>query len=430
MFHCLEITILDQITNKEPGTSKTSRNIALFVLTLVYTFNFLDRQLVVILAEPIKADLALSDTQLGLLTGFSFALIYVTAGIPLAYFADRANRRNILAVCLTIWSAMTSVSGLAQNFVHMLLARVGVALGEAGGSPPSHSMISDLFPEEKRGRALSIYSMGVPVGAMLGFVLGGLLAQQLGWRITFIVMGIPGILLAGLLCLLVKEPKRPIESGAKPTFKQTLSLLFDRPSFWLIAMGMAFIAFTGFAVGNFYPSFLIRTHNLEIAQVGYIMAASAGVMGTLGTIIGGFMGDKLGQKDKRWYLWVPALAIACMMPFTAGSLLTTSLPIAAVCIGVNSFFGSSYMGCCFAISHSIVPANMRAMTSALLFFVMSIIGLGLGPLFTGVVSDMLTNNGSAHGLRNAMLISGGVSIFAVIAWLWGSTKLIADLRKQ
>lgn len=407
--------------------ARSSRNVALFILTLVYTFNFLDRQLVVILAEPIKNDLMLSDTQLGLLTGFSFALIYVSAGIPLAYLADRSNRRNILAVCLTIWSGMTALSGFAQNFLHLLLARVGVALGEAGGSPPSHSMISDLFPEEKRARALSIYSIGVPIGVMLGFLFGGLIAQQLGWRITFIVMGVPGILLAGLLCVLVKEPARPMSAAAKPTFKQTVQLLHSRPSFWLIAAGMSSIAFMGFAVGNFYPSFLIRAHDLEISQVGLIMALSAGIMGTMGSLISGYLGDKLGQRDKRWYLWLPALAMLLMTPFTAGSLLTSSLTAAALCIAMHSLFASSYMGCCFAIAHFIVPANMRAMSSAILFFATSIFGLGLGPLFTGILSDRLTSAGYEQGLRYAMLASVAFAFFAFAFFYWAASKVKTDL---
>ncbi|HAN26929.1 MAG TPA: MFS transporter, partial [Haliea salexigens] len=211
------------------------------MLTMVYAFNFIDRQILVILQEPIKADMGLSDTQLGLLSGFSFALIYVTAGIPIAYWADRGNRRNIVSLSLAVWSGMTALSGFVQNYAQLLAARIGVGLGEAGGSPPSHSMISDYFPPEQRGRALSFYSMGIYVGILLGFMFGGMIAEAFGWRAAFLIVGIPGVLFAIVLRLTVQEPLRgrwetaADNAAARPSLQDTLTLLRQLPSFWLIA---------------------------------------------------------------------------------------------------------------------------------------------------------------------------------------------------
>jgi MFS family permease len=244
----------------------------LVMLTLVYTFNFIDRQILVILQEPIKADLGLSDAQLGLLSGFSFALVYVTAGIPIAWLADRGNRRNIVAVSLGFWSFMTALSGLAQNYGQLLAARIGVGIGEAGGSPPSHSMVSDYFPAKQRGTALSFYSTGIYIGILIGFAAGGWIAETFGWRVAFFLVGVPGIFYALLLVWVVKEPKRgqwdPGGVPAKSTFKATLASLRERPTFWWISVGCAFTAFISYGNGNFMPSFLMRSHGMTLAEVG------------------------------------------------------------------------------------------------------------------------------------------------------------------
>lgn len=278
-----------------PDVSTSYRRFVLVMLTIVYAFNFIDRQILVILQEPIKADMGLSDAQLGLLSGFSFALIYVTAGIPIAWLADRSNRRNIVSLALAVWSGMTAISGFAQNYTHLLLARIGVGLGEAGGSPPAHSMISDYFPPEQRGRALSFYSTGIYVGILFGFMFGGVLAESFGWRMAFLLVGIPGVLFALVLWLTVREPVRggwdqAGEAEQRPSLAETLSLLRNRPSFWYIALACALTSFSSYGIGNFFPSFLIRSHGLGIAEVGVILALVSGLTGALGTYLGAIWG--------------------------------------------------------------------------------------------------------------------------------------------
>ena len=263
--------------------AETNRNkwVVLALLTLVYTFSFIDRQLLVLLAEPVKADLGLSDMQLGLLTGLAFAALYVTLGLPIARLADKGNRKNVVSASLAIWSAMTVISGMVTNFTQMLLARIGVGIGEAGGSPPSHSIISDYFPPEKRATALSIYSVGIYIGIFLGFTIGGVLAQNYSWRVAFYAVGIPGILLAVIIYYFVKEPVkgRYDPQGVtreNPTLSNVIKTLMGKKTFVFIALGSGFIAFGSYGAGNFLPSFLQRVHGVELSKAGYLLGIAFG----------------------------------------------------------------------------------------------------------------------------------------------------------
>ena len=406
----------------------------LVMLTIVYAFNFIDRQILVILQEPIKADMGLSDAQLGLLTGFSFALVYVTAGIPIAYWADRGNRRNIVSLALAVWSGMTALSGFVQNYAQLLLARVGVGIGEAGGSPPAHSMISDYFPPERRGTALSIYTMGIYIGILIGFALGGVIAQSFGWRTAFLVVGIPGVLFAVVLRLTVKEPRRGrwdnLDSdAARPSVRETLTLLKRRPSFWYIATGCALTSYVSYGNGNFFPSFLIRSHGLSLAQVGVILALVAGIAGAIGTFLGGYLSDRFGASDKRWYLWVPLLGlVAGIVPYFYVLLSDHTVSVLGTLVFVN-IATTLYLGPSIAMSHALVPPSMRAVASAVLFFVLNMIGLGLGPLLTGVLSDLLRESFGDQSLRYAMVTTAMVGFVAMLMFYLGARHLPADLMK-
>ncbi len=408
------------------------RNFALVLLTLVYAFNFIDRQILVILQEPIKLDMGLTDTQLGLLSGFSFAVVYVTAGIPIAYWADRVNRRNIVATALAVWSGMTALSGLAQNYWHLLLARIGVGLGEAGGSPPSHSMISDYFPPEHRGKALSFYSAGIYVGILFGFAFGGVLAEQFGWRMAFMAVGLPGVALAVVLVMVLKEPIRGRWDDApsnqeKAEFRETLAFLMRRKSFWFAALGTALMAYASYGNGNFFPSFLYRVHGMGLAEIGYTLALVSGITGAVGTFLGGFFADKFGQKDKRWYLWVPMWGALIHIPLAIFVLLTPNVNALIGVLILSNISGAMYLGPCIAISHFLVPAHMRAMTSAILFFVLNMIGLGLGPLGTGLMSDAFGVHYGVEGLRYAMLVSACIGGVPVILFYLAAKHLRKDL---
>lgn len=412
--------------------SASYKRFVLVMLTIVYAFNFIDRQILVILQEPIKNEMALSDAQLGLLSGFTFAVIYVTAGIPIAYWADRSNRRNIVVASLAIWSGMTAISGLVQSYVQLLLARVGVGLGEAGGSPPAHSMISDYYPPHQRATALSFYTSGIYVGILLGFAFGGMLAEAVGWRMAFMVVGIPGVLFAGLLLITVREPLRGRWDAAssnleRPSMSQTLGLLRRRRSFWYIALGCALTSYVSYGNGNFFPSFLIRNHGMSIADVGLVLSLVSGISGALGTFAGGYLADRLAPRDRRWYVWVPILGGAlAFFPYFYVLIADNTTSILVVLFFV-SIVNSLYLGPSIAVSHTLVPPRMRALTSAVLFFVLNMIGLGLGPFITGLTSDLLVELSGPDNLRHAMLITATVAALAMFMFYQAARHLPNDL---
>ncbi|MBD2859524.1 MFS transporter [Spongiibacter sp. KMU-158] len=360
------------------------------VLTLVYSFNFIDRQLLAILQESIKADLGLKDAHLGLLTGFAFAAFYVTAGIPIARWADRSNRRNIVSLAVFTWSFMTSISGMAQNFVQLLLARIGVGVGEAGGSPPSHSIISDLYPPEKRGTAMGFYSTGVNIGILFGFLLGGWLNEFFGWRLAFVVVGIPGILLAILVRYTVAEPPRTASSNPQgEPLKDVLTLLWSRKSFRFMAGAAALNAFAGYAIANWTASFMIRSHGMETGELGTWLALILGVAGAVGVLSGGYLSDRFGKNDPRWYIWFPIIFLFISAPLSGFAFSVDNPYLALSLLILPGTFLNAYLGNVIAVTHGLVGQNMRATASAILFFILNIIGLGLGPWSVGILSDVL-----------------------------------------
>jgi predicted MFS family arabinose efflux permease len=397
-----------QVAEANPYASRRSAYYTLGVLTVVYSFNFIDRQLLAILQESIKAELDLSDSQLGLLTGFAFAAFYVTAGIPIARWADRGNRRDIVALSLFIWSFMTALSGFIQNYLQLLLARVGVGIGEAGGSPPSHSIISDIFPPERRAGAIGFYSMGVSVGILFGFLAGGWLNEFFGWRVAFLVVGAPGILLAVLVRMTVAEPVRGLMENRTAqakgaTFGDVLRVLWSRHSFRHLAMGAALNAFCGYSAANWTASFMIRSHEMTTGELGTWLALILGGGGAIGVFGGGLLADHLAPGDKRWYAWLPALTGLLSVPFMFGIYTADSAYTALMLAVFPGIVGNVYLGNTIATTHSLVGLRMRAMASAILFLILNIIGLGLGPWSIGLVSDMLEPSLGKESLRHAML---------------------------
>lgn len=403
------------------------------MLMVVYSFNFIDRQILVILQEPIKAELGLSDTQLGLMTGLTFALFYVIMGLPIARLADRSNRRNIVAISLTVWSGMTALSGFAQNFWQLLLARVGVGIGEAGGSPPSHSMISDYFPPEQRATAFSIYNMGIYIGIMVGFLVGGWMADTLGWRMAFFVVGLPGILLAVIVRFTIKEPPRGFYDKEKHEdipLKTVIAHFRSYKSMTLLSLACAMTSFTGYGTTNFMPSYLSRVHDMSNTDIGMSLAFTIGIGGGIGTFTSGFLADKLGKKDIRWYMWMPALMGLVSAPFGLYVFLSDDTANIMYVFFFSVLLSSMYLGPSIAVCHSLCKANMRALVSAILFFILNIIGLGLGPLFTGIISDYLAADYGALSIRYALVI---VSIFggilAVALFYWAGKQLAIDSKR-
>ncbi|MEM1434565.1 MAG: MFS transporter [Pseudomonadota bacterium] len=410
------------------------RYFVLGLLTLVYSFNFIDRQLLVILQESIKQEMLLSDKQLGLLSGFSFAIFYVSFGIPIARLADVGSRRTIVATALAVWSGMTAVSGLAQNYVQLLLARIGVAVGEAGGSPPAHAMISDIFEGKRRATALAIYSTGINIGVLFGFLLGGWINEFYGWRTAFIVVGIPGVVLAVILRLLVAEPVRGLAEGrtvetAAPPFLVTLKLLWSRPSFRHLSIACGLHAFITYGAGNFLPSLFLRLHEIETGELGTWLAL-ASVSGALGTFLGGYLSDRLGARDRRWYQWVPALTTILTIPFTVFIYSTDHTYLALALNFVPAVFFAAYLAPNLAVTHSLVGLQMRALASAILLFVLNLVGLGFGPLFIGWVSDLLEPSLGLESIRYAMLyVIPVVSIWSTVHYLLAARHVRADLER-
>lgn len=397
--------------------SPSARYYALVLLTIVYAFNFIDRQLLAILQESIKADLGLSDGQLGLLAGFAFAVFYVTAGIPIARWADHSNRRNIVAGSVFLWSLMTAVSGFVTNYAQLLAARIGVGVGEAGGSPPSHSIISDIFPPHKRATALGFYSTGVNIGILFGFLLGGWLNEYFGWRVAFMVVGGPGILLAIVVQKTLAEPIRGLtekqgSNDGQVPFGKVLSILWSRRSFRHMAFAAALNAFCGYSTASWTASFMIRSHGMSTGELGTWLALISGLCGAIGVFCGGLVADKLGANDKRWYMWVPAIAGLISLPFMVFVYLAQSPYLALSLSIVPGLLHNVYLGSTIATTHSLVGLRMRALSSAVLFLILNLIGMGLGPLLIGLLSDYLEPTWANHSLRQAMLYI----VPAVMAW--------------
>jgi len=419
---------------EKPVYSKSYKGYVLLILTGVYTFNFIDRQILVILQESIKAELGLSDTELGLLTGLSFALFYVTLGIPIARLSDRSNRRNIVAASLAIWSVMTAVSGLVANYMQLLLARIGVGIGEAGGSPPSHAMISDYFPPEKRATALSIYSTGIYFGILIGYLGGGWIDQHYGWRMAFFMLGIPGVLYALLLLFTVKEPPKGLSDKEHNTVESTDSFiqvfknLFGIKTFSLMAIGSGLFAFGNYGIGNFFAPFLARVHEMEIASIGLWLGITVGFGGIIGTFSGGWLADRLSHKNIKWYFWVPLIASLINIPLSLGLFFLNDTTIVLILYFFVALLTAMFLGPCIAVSHNLVNAKMRAQASAILFLILNLIGLGLGPLAIGFVSDLLTPTYGVESLRWAFCITFITNATGIILFYMAAKNYQRDLE--
>ena len=419
----------------EAYKNKSYRYYALAVLTLVYVFNFVDRQIIVILSEYIIEDLNLSLSQYGMLSGIAFAAIYCVFGIPIARIADSGNRRNVIVVSLTIWSLFTALCGSVQNFWQLFAARFGVGIGEAGGSPPAHSMVSDIFPVSERATALSIYSLGVYGGILVGFVGGAYLVQWFDWRIAFVVVGLPGILLAILLRLTVKEPPRGFsekreDAVEESSFQDVLRLLWSRKAFRHLSFACALHAFVTYGVGNFMVIFLGRVHDMPNLEIGKVYGLVAGIGGLAGTFAGGWLSDKLSARfnDQNWYVWIPLISTLAAVPFAVNTFLFMDSGVtAALSWLVPVFFGGFYLAPCIAMTHGMVGLRMRALSSAVLFFIINLIGLGLGPIMTGFVADLLMPEFGTDGIRYAMTLTILVNVWCAFHYFMSTRTLKQSL---
>lgn len=409
------------MASNTPGgqaVNNSNRRYTLFILVVVYTSNFVDRSIINILLEPIKNDLGVSDTALGFLSGFAFAVFYATLGIPVAIWADRGNRRNIIALAITIWSVMTALCGLAQNFWQLALARVGVGIGEAGASPPSHSIIADLYEKEKRVSAMAIYSLGIHFGVMIGFFIGGWVTEWWGWRAAFLIVGLPGLLIAALVRFTLREPPRGQADGlvhepAPLDLREGFRQLWEIRSMRHAVIGGTLVAFMGYGALTWGPAFLIRSHEMTPGEVGSILAPLGGIMGGLGAYLSGKAADRMGQRDVRWTAWIVSICKVSALPLVFVFYLSDSLILVFAAYIPMIALSATYQGSTFSMVQTLSPLRMRAQASAILLFIMNIVGLGGGPLVVGAISDLLYPVLGADSLRYALL---GVSMLGA----WGA----------
>ena len=416
--------------------SAGARRYALGLLVVVYVLNFVDRSILSILLEDIKLAFDVSDTYLGFLSGIAFALLYTVMGIPIARWADRGSRTTIIALAVFVWSAMTAATGLARSFAQLAVARVGVGIGEAGCSPPAHSLISDYFPPERRATALAIYSLGIPIGGAVGFWAGGWLNEIFDWRVAFMVVGLPGCLLAVVVKLTLPEPPRAERAAPEANedgedLWAVLRFMRSMASFRHMAFGAALHAFYGYGASAFIAAFFMRSHGIPSGELGTWLALLGLTGGVAGTYLGGFLSDRLSIRDARWHMWVPALATLLYIPFAFLLYLWPDGRTALLLSFPGSFLGGMYLGPTFAMTQTLVRPHMRATASAILLFIINLIGLGLGPQAVGILSDLLRGEFGVESLRYAML--SVVVVFAawsVIHYLLAARTLRADLKAK
>lgn len=386
------------VAETTPKERVNSERLLLWTLLVVYVLNFLDRSIVSILAEPIKRDLGLSDTQLGLMTGLAFALFYAVLGIPIARYVDRpgSNRVSLISISLILWSLMTAVSGLAQNFGQLLLARIGVGVGEAGCTPAAHSLISDMVPIERRSSAIAFYGLGIPIGSLLGVAIGGVLADTVGWRTAFLVVGMPGVIMAGVVWLLLRDPRRRAAAvalrAATPAVPQlsakaAIAAVLGNRAYLLVAAGAGLVAFLSYGKALWTLIFFMRTHGLSASQMGLWGGIILGLSGLFGTWAGGWLADRFGRRDRRHLLTAPAIGMTVAAPILFLAYTVDSWQAALALLVIPTALNSLYYGPAYATVQLLVVPQARAMATAMLIFAQNLIGLGLGPLLFGMMSD-------------------------------------------
>ncbi|WP_370031007.1 spinster family MFS transporter [Qipengyuania mesophila] len=417
-----------------------SVRVTLWILLVVYIFNFIDRQIVNILAEPIRIELGLSDTQIGLMTGLAFALFYTVLGLPIARFSDRSstNRPWLIGGALAVWSAMTALCGLAQNFVQLLLARIGVGVGEAGCTPPAHSLIADLVEPAKRASALAFYALGIPIGTLLGMLIGGILADTVGWRNAFLIVGLPGLLLAVIVFLALKDPRRTgmIQRATTPQsteqmpMRDALKAMFSSKAFVLLVAAGSAAAFLAYGKVTWITIFFQRTHGLTPGETGFWFGVVNGGAGIAGTVLGGYLADRFGSQNRRHVLTAPAIGMVVTIPFALLAFMSDNWMLALVLLIVPTLCNSLYYGPTYSSVQGLVPLRARAIAAAVLLFFQNLIGLGLGPLFFGMLSDLLQPSYGEDSVRYVLYGATFLGIVPAFFFWRCSLRLNDELDKK
>lgn len=405
---------MDAAGERTSARALTKGATVLWILVLCYAVNFADRTIINTLGEAIKDDLRLSDLQLGLLGGLSFAMLYCVSGLVVARFADRYNRVNILAGAVAIWSLLTMLCGTAGNYLSLFLMRMGVGVGEAGCAPPAQSLISDYFPPNRRATAIAIYYTGVPLGVLGGAFAAGLLAEQIGWRMAFVVVGMPGLLLALLVWLVLREPPRgrfdgtPENTAAEaetPSFWAVVGAIWSTPGLRHIAAGTTLSAFASYSISQFLHPLFVRGFDMSYANAALIYGLLGALSAGLGSPLGGYLADKLSARDGRWMCWLPGIGLIMSAPFYFVGLFQENWMVLTALLFIPGITHNFYHGPTYAAVHNALPSRMRATSTAILIFLSAAIGLGLGPLSTGLVSDVFAQtNYTGAGNYNAACI--------------------------
>lgn len=412
------------------GPQTQNKFVVVVILSAVYSVNYIDRQIVAILLDPIKAEFGVSDTVLGLMAGPAFALFYATVSVPLAMYADRTNRKRLIAWSLGFFSLMTLACGLVTQFWQLIVGRILTGVGEAGTGPASQSLISDLFKPHERASAQAGYAVGVNVGLMIAFFCGGWIAQEYGWRVAFIAAGLPGLFLVLVLMALVKEPVRliPDKQPDNPTLVDTVKVLWRRKSFLWLIIGGGLSAFASYGVTMFVPSFLMRSHGLSPADVGVILALFVGLGGGTATFLSGVLADRLSRKDLRWNMYVPALAALVSLPFWPIVIFVDNSLLAISALAVPLALGVVFIGPLIATVQTLAPVRMRARAAAIQLLIGNLIGLGLGPLTIGYISDELRPYFGEDSLKFALVAGVVASVLSVIAYIAATRSLRRDIE--
>jgi sugar phosphate permease len=420
---------------------KGYRVYVLALLLIVYTFNFLDRQILGILKDPIQAELGLSDTQVGLMGGLAFALLYSTAAVPIAWLADRFSRVWIMTGALALWSGFTALCGMTHSFTQIFLARMGVGIGEAGGVAPSYSMIADYFPKHQRARALAFYSFGIPIGTASGVLFGGLIAASINWRIAFIIVGAAGLVLAPIFRLTVRDPKRggldaaavdgPTTATAEPAapppaFREVIRILLPKPSFWLLAVGAAASSVCGYGVAYWLPTFFQRSMHLTLAETAWFYSGVALVGGMGGIWLGGVLADRFGKARRGAYPLVPAVAFLVALPCFLLAMNTSNVLLSAVLFLIPTGLNLAWLGPIVTAVQHLVPANMRTTGSALFLLLNNLLGIGGGLYFYGAMSDLFKPWAGAESMRWAIYSGLGFYVLAALLFILASARLTKD----
>jgi len=379
----------------------------LFMLMLTYTGHSIDRSIISTIMAPIQKDFALSDSQLGLIAGTIYALSNAVFTIPIGYFADRTNRKNLLSVCAAIWSGMTMLGGLSGNFVHLMLTRAGIGASEAAGTPVSTSLIADYFPPERRASAISIFYISASLGGFLALAVGGYVVQNHGWRTAMLLAGLPGFIVAIIFFFVVREPIRTGVSGAvaanAPSLGKVIKFILTQPALVVLMFAGALTNFVGSGVASWVPTYYVRVLEIPIAQVGSLLGFGQLIFGVIGGVGAGFLADKLVRKDRRWPIWLLAIAQFMTVPFYIGSVLVDNIFVSVLLLAIGFGFTSTFTGPLYSQVQTLVGSRMRALAVAVLVMMISLLGYGLGAQATGLISDAMKPAFGGVALRYALI---------------------------